>query len=122
VEFILYVADQKRSRDFYEIILGYEPVLDVPGMTEFQLNEYCKLGLMPDTGIANILLPETKHPSSGNGIPRCEIYLMVDNPSESLRIAVEIGARKVSDASLHDWGHEVAYAQDFDGHIIAFAK
>jgi catechol 2,3-dioxygenase-like lactoylglutathione lyase family enzyme len=122
VQFILYVADQKRSRDFYEKVLGYEPVMDVPGMTEFQLTEFCKLGLMPEEGIAKILQPETKHPASANGIPRCELYLMVDSPSISLEEAINLGARKVSDTAIRDWGHEVAYVQDFDGHIVAFAR
>jgi catechol 2,3-dioxygenase-like lactoylglutathione lyase family enzyme len=122
VEIILYVADQKRSRDFYEKILGYEAVLDVPGMTEFQLNEFCKLGLMPEEGIAKILQPETKHPASANGVPRCELYLMVDSPAASMEEAISLGARKVSDTAKRDWGHEVAYVHDFDGHIVAFAK
>jgi hypothetical protein len=116
------VSDQTRSRNFYEKILGYEPALDVPGMTEFQINEYCKLGLMPESGIANIITPITRHPGSGNGIPRCELYLMVDDPAYCLKIAVDNGAALVSDVSLRDWGHTVAYVQDFDGHIIAFAK
>jgi catechol 2,3-dioxygenase-like lactoylglutathione lyase family enzyme len=122
VQFILYVSDQKRSRDFYEKVLGYEPVLDIPGMSEFQLNEYSKLGLMPEEGIAKILLPGTKHPASAYGIPRCELYLMVDSPSASYEEAISLGARKVSDTAIRDWGHEVAYVQDFDGHIIAFAR
>lgn len=122
IEIILYVADQARSHDFYEKVLGYEPVVDVPGMTEFQINEYCKLGLMPEEGIAKILLPETKHPAAGNGIPRCELYLMFDEPSVCLERALLIGAVKVSDAAKRDWGHEVAYVQDFDGHIVAFAR
>lgn len=41
-EFILYVADQARSRDFYRTVLATEPTLDVPGMTEFDLGG-CKL-------------------------------------------------------------------------------
>ena len=52
VEFILYVADQNRSRNFYAQVLQKEPSLNVPGMTEFDLNETCKLGLMPENGIA----------------------------------------------------------------------
>ena len=50
-EFILYVSDQQRSRDLYAVLLDLDPVLDVPGMTEFDLGG-CKLGLMPEEGIA----------------------------------------------------------------------
>jgi len=122
VQFILYVSDQKRSREFYAGLLGYEPVLDVPGMTEFMLNEGCVLGLMPENGIAKILSDKTEHPSSGNGIPRCEIYLLVDEPSKTHEHALQLGAKNVSEVSKRDWGHEAGYIQDPDGHIIAFAK
>jgi catechol 2,3-dioxygenase-like lactoylglutathione lyase family enzyme len=122
IQFILYVADQKKSRDFYEKVLGYKPLLDVPGMTEFQLNESCKLGLMPENGIAKILSGKTKHPALGNGIPRCELYLMVDDPKKAHKHALQWGAVNISDVMLRDWGHEAGYVQDFDGHIVAFAK
>lgn len=35
--FILYVADQQRSKAFYEAVLGQPPRKHVPGMTEFEL-------------------------------------------------------------------------------------
>ncbi|MEW6468770.1 MAG: VOC family protein [Bacteroidota bacterium] len=121
VEVILYVADQARSRDFYTAVLRKAPVLDVPGMTEFELAENLKLGLMPEKGIARILCPFTPHPEKGNGIPRCELYLMDADPAASLKRAVDAGARPVSAAVPRDWGHTVAYCADPDGHIIAFA-
>ena len=37
--FIFYVTDQAKSTRFYESVLGQEPLLNVPGMTEFKLNE-----------------------------------------------------------------------------------
>jgi len=40
INFILYVKDQARSREFYAIVLGMAPRLDVPGMTEFGLAAY----------------------------------------------------------------------------------
>lgn len=36
VHTILYVADQNRSTEFYKLVLGFEPQLNVPGMTEFK--------------------------------------------------------------------------------------
>ena len=78
-EFILYVADQTRSTAFYTTLLGNAPTLDVPGMTEFSLSDGCKLGLMPESGIARIISGPLRHPSEGNGIPRCELYLLVDD-------------------------------------------
>ena len=52
---ILYVADQKASTSFYEKVLMIPPVLNVPGMTEFRLNEETVFGLMPSAGIKRLL-------------------------------------------------------------------
>lgn len=123
VEFILYVADQSASRSFYAQVLGKEPVLDVPGMTEFELAAGVKLGLMPEKGIARILQeqPLLPHPSDGSGIPRCEVYLSVDDPANAFERALRAGAKAVSAAAPRDWGHTVSYVADPDGHVLAFA-
>lgn len=121
-QFILYVSDQNRSSDFYEKVLRIKPSLDVPGMTEFLLAENCKLGIMPEKGIAKILSDKVPHPEKGNGIPRCELYLHVDNVEEYYMRAIKSGATAVSEAQKRDWGDIVGYVADFDGHIIAFAS
>lgn len=86
VEFILYVSNQEKSAAFYETVLGIKPTLNVLGITEFQLNPFCKLGLMPNDGIAKIITPNLPHPTTGNGIPRCELYLEENNLEEKLTI------------------------------------
>ncbi len=121
-EIILYVANQERSKIFYEQLLGLKPVLDVPGMTEFALSDTCKLGLMPEQSIAKILLPKTPHPASGNGIPRCELYLYVDNIDEYYSTAKQMNATIIDEASVRDWGDKACYFADPDGHIVAFAQ
>jgi len=122
VEFILYVSDQSKSRDFYKKILQLEPMLDVDGMTEFLLAENCKLGLMPVNGIVKILKDKTPNPETGNGIPRCELYLHVDIIEEYFNRAIDSGAKEISAVKLRDWGDIVGYVADPDEHIIAFAK
>lgn len=122
IEFILYVADQKKSKDFYSFVLNLSPSLDVEGMTEFLIGKNCKLGLMPEKGIANILMNKTPHPASGSGIPRCEIYLKIEDCSGYLSRAVDAGGKLISEFALRDWGDNVAYISDPDGHIIAFAE
>lgn len=121
-EFILFVQDQQRSRDFYAAILDQNPSLDVPGMTEFDLGPGCKLGLMPANGIAKIITPATPHPFDGQGIPRCELYLLVENASTYCQRATESGAVVVSELAPRNWGHSVAYFADWDGHILAIAE
>jgi hypothetical protein len=43
VHFIFYVRDQRNSTAFYSKVLDLEPTLNVPGMTEFNLNGGCLL-------------------------------------------------------------------------------
>lgn len=121
VEFILYTADLRTSRAMYSILLEREPVLDVPGMVEFDL-EGCKLGLMPEEGIARIIVPPLPHPRTGNGIPRCEIYLLLPDLNSSMLRALKAGFRSVDGPADRDWGHQVAYFADPDGHVIALAS
>jgi uncharacterized glyoxalase superfamily protein PhnB len=122
LEFILYVSNQEKSRDFYQIVLRQNPSLDVPGMTEFTLNDFVKIGLMPNDGIAKIITPSLPHPTSGNGIPRCELYLLVEKIETLFEEAKKAGAIEVSPIALRDWGDYVGYLADFDGHVIALAS
>lgn len=121
LEFILYVSNQEKSRDFYQILLQQKPSLDVSGMTEFTLNDFVKIGLMPNDGIAKIITPKLPHPTSCIGIPRCELYLQVDNIETIFEEAKQAGATEISPITLRDWGDYVGYISDFDGHVIALA-
>lgn len=121
LEFILYVSNQEKSRNFYQILLQQKPSLDVSGMTEFTLNDFVKIGLMPNDGIAKIITPKLPHPTSGIGIPRCELYLQVDNIETIFEEAKQAGATEISPITLRDWGDYVGYISDFDRHVIALA-
>lgn len=121
-EFILYVADPARSTRFYNILLGVEPDVEVPGMTEFSLGEGCKLGLMPENGIARIISGPLPHPSRAQGIPRCELYLLVEDLSAAMERAEQAGAALVNAVADRDWGHRAAYYADPDGHVVALAS
>lgn len=122
VRTILFVSDQRRSRDFYATLLGREAALDVPGMTEFALAPAATLGLMPETRIAEIVTPPLRHPTEAAGIPRCELYLTVDDVETSFRTAVGAGAIPVSAPALRNWGDVAGYVCDPDGHVVAFAQ
>jgi uncharacterized protein len=120
--FILYVSDQGASARFYEKVLGRKPRLDVPGMTEFQLNGESILGLMPAAGIRKLLGSKLPDPDGAKGIPRAEVYLLVENPGDLHRLALANGASELSPLSIRDWGHEAAYSLDPDGHVLVFAR
>lgn len=121
-EIILYVQDQEQSTLFYEKLLRQKPSLHVPGMTEFTLNDSCKLGLMPNSGISNIVSPPLPHPETGIGIPRCELYLKVNDIYAVFELAQNCGAQLISPVQARNWGDTVCYFADADGHVIAFAQ
>lgn len=122
VIFIIYVESQERAKSFYRELLGFEPILDVQGMTEFELIDNTILGIMPEEGIVKVLEGKIPHPKNANGIPRSEIYLYVDNPDEYYDKLLKSGGRGISKKALRSWGDYVSYGFDLDGHILAFAK
>jgi uncharacterized glyoxalase superfamily protein PhnB len=122
IEFIIYNSDQEKSKIFYSPVLETAPTLHLPGMTVFTLSSTCKLGLMPENGIAKIIIPKAPHPNTGNGIPRCELYLKVDSIENYFFRAIKAGKKMICEIAPRDWGDKVAYISDLDGHILAFAK
>ncbi len=120
---VLYVADQGRSTVFYRAVLVSDPVLDVPGMTQFLLPGGATLGLMPFDAIRRLLptLPHADGSGEASGAPRCELYLVVDDPSAFHRRALDSGATELDALAPRDWGDEAAYSLDPDGHVVAFA-
>lgn len=121
-EFILYVSNPEKSKHFYEILFNQKPTLDVPGMTEFTLNGFTKIGLMPNDGIAKIISPTLPNPELGNGIPRCELYLTISDLETNFQNILNHGATLISEISARNWGDTVGYVSDFDGHVIALAS
>lgn len=121
-QIILYVSDQEKSKDFYAKIFRKQPDLHVPGMTEFILSDTCKLGLMPNNGIAKILKDKTPHPESGNGIPRCELYFYVEDIQLEFQNTLESEALLISSIEDRNWGDKACYFADSDRHIIAFTQ
>lgn len=118
--FILYVKDQQQSTDFYSELLGIEPQLNVPGMTEFRLGKETVLGLMPESGIAQIICPNMPHPEKASGVPRSELYLYVPEPELIYERSQHLNI--VSPLMKRNWGDTSFYLSDPDGHIIALAR
>jgi uncharacterized glyoxalase superfamily protein PhnB len=119
---ILYVADQRRSTEFYRQVLGREPNLDVPGMTEFELVSGCRLGLMPEVAIRRLLGPVLPDPAQAGGVPRVELYVAVADAAACYSRALDAGATELSRLQPRDWGDSVAYCLDPDGHVLAFCQ
>ena len=121
IHVILYVRDQDLATRFYRETLALEPRLHVPGMTELAIGD-AVLGLMPEAGIKRLLGEALPDPAKGHGIPRAELYLVVDDPAAYHARALAAGARELSALQPRDWGHDVAYSLDLDGHVLAFAR
>lgn len=115
-EFILYVTDQARARDFYAAVLRQPPILDMPGMTEFDLGG-ATLGLMPAGDMLHMLGARL----DARGGQRCEVYLRRDDAPHAVRRALAAGGRLLSPREPRPWGETVAYQLDPDGHVLAFA-
>lgn len=122
LECILYVSDQEASTAFYSRLFAREPSLHVPGMTEFLLNPYCKIGLMSIAGIEKIIQNKLSSPRQAVGIPRCELYLYVEEIDHVYHHALDLGIMLISPLQDRDWGDRVCYFSDPEAHVIAFAK
>jgi uncharacterized glyoxalase superfamily protein PhnB len=118
--FVLYVNEQSRAASYYGRIFGIEPILDVPGITEFEVREGCVVALLPIAGAARLLsLPDL---APAPEILKAELYLIVENPEAYHQRALECGGRELSPMQVRDWGHRAAYSVDPDGHVLAFAE
>jgi uncharacterized protein len=120
--FILYVADQARASAFYAVVLDRAPALDEIGMTEFSLGADAALGLMPEGGIRRLLGDVLPDPAGAAGVPRAELYLIVDDAVAVHARALAAGARDLSPVQDRDWGDRAGYVLDPDSHVVAFAE
>ena len=118
---ILFVRDQAVASKFYQELFGTAPSLNVPGMTEFKLDNNLKLGLMPLAGIKT-LLGEQHFSTTNTRNPTTELYLTVSDPDAYLKRAVLLGAKLILPLEARDWGDRAGYCQDLDGHVLAFAE
>jgi uncharacterized glyoxalase superfamily protein PhnB len=91
-------------------------------MTEFHLLSTTVFGLMPASGIKNLLGDKIEKPQKKNNQPRAELYLLVDNIESYANRAIKLGAKKLDDLKEKDWGHRAIYFEDLDGYIIVFAE
>lgn len=122
IETILFVENQETSCMFYQRLFRKEADLNVPGMTEFNISETCKIGIMPNKGITTILEGKISNITIKSNIAKCELYLYVDNIQFELENAIKAGAKLLSPISKRNWGDNVCYFSDPDGYIIAFAE
>lgn len=122
VNIIIYTSDLEQATKFYRCVLGKNPTLEVPGMSEFELNCNTVLGIMPAEGIRRILKERINEPNCSKDNVKCEIYIRSDNANQIYNNALSAGGELISGFELRNWGEEVAYCLDLDGNLLAFAK
>ena len=86
---IIFVENQEKARDFYKEVLDMEPLMDVPGMTEFKLADNMLLGIMPMRNKNMMDIKTIKHWKRRNS--KCQIYLPVDEPDDYYNRVVKAG-------------------------------
>jgi uncharacterized protein len=91
-------------------------VLDVPGMTEFDLGG-ATLGLMPAADMEDLLARQIR---GGTG-QRCELYLRRADAPAALARAAAGGGKLLDGLPDRSWGERAGYALDPDGHVLALA-
>jgi len=119
---IWFVRDQEVSTEFYARVLGCEPTLRVPGMTEFSLPGGAVLGLMPEGAVRRLHGEDVVAAGDDPPLPRAELYLIVEDAGAHHARALAQGAREVSPLRQRGWGDRAAYSLDLDGHMLAFAE
>lgn len=121
IKTVFYVENLDTSKQFYSTILDQNPVLDAPELVEFQLMRNFKLGLVPLKGIVHTLNLAVRHRPEGC-MPACEICLKHADPEGCLVLFEAAGGKLIQPLKHMDWGEEVAYGLDPDGHMIAFSR
>jgi predicted enzyme related to lactoylglutathione lyase len=119
---VIFVKNQEKSRDFYMEVLGMEPFMDVPGVTEFKLDDNMLLGIMPSEGVKNMMDIKTINHWEAGETPKCQIYLPVDEPDEYYNRAIKAGGIGIIEGKSTPWGGYICYCMDLDGNLLAFAR
>jgi uncharacterized glyoxalase superfamily protein PhnB len=77
---------------------------------------------MPSANIKRLLGDSLPDPQQADGIPRAELYLLVEEAQPYLDRAAKAGARLLSPLQDRNWGDCVGYFLDPDSHVVAIAE
>jgi flavin reductase (DIM6/NTAB) family NADH-FMN oxidoreductase RutF/predicted enzyme related to lactoylglutathione lyase len=118
---ILAAADLKKTVAFYTDAFDWEIIKKEKSYVEFAL---------PEGRSLSICTRETCAVQSGVAAPRdaiqgssgVQLYLRCDDLPRVIANLHTAGAAPLSKVRIRDWGDEVAYFADPDGHVIAVAR
>ena len=118
---ILAVDDVARAARFYETTFGWKRRVDVPVYVEFDTGDGPRLGVYLRRGFA-VNTRCDPAPRVVGATTATELYFVVDDVDAAVARALAAGARMLSPCAPRDWGDDVAYVEDPDGNVIAFAR
>ncbi len=119
--FIIYVEDLSKTKLFYELLFNITPIIDEPGMCEYELPDGSLLGIMPNTSMEKLFGKSFEKQKNRKALPKTEFYFHVDDALSLHKRALQLGALEIREYAEMDWGDNVAYSINHDGHILAFA-
>jgi len=118
---ILAVRDLARSVALYrEVLEGWKVTVTSPPYVELEAEGGMRLGLYLRAGFGRNVGKVPVLVGGGELVP-AELYLACDDPRAALARALAHGATLLSDVAVRDWGDEVGYVRDPDGHVLAFS-
>jgi predicted enzyme related to lactoylglutathione lyase len=120
--FIIYVEDLSKTKLFYELLFNINPIIDDPGMCEYQLPDGTLLGIMPSTSLEKLFGKSFEKQKNRKALPQTELYFLVEDAKQFHKRAIQLGASEIREFSEMDWGDSAAYSINHDGHILAFAE
>lgn len=116
---ILAVRDLAAMAAFYQAVLGWRQVVDVPVYIELAADDGMRLGLYAEDHFA---LNVGIRPSATAGLTRTELYLHCGQLAAAIERARAAGARQLSPLGPRSWGDEAAYFSDLEGNVVVLAR
>ena len=118
---ILAVAELERSVRFYTVLLGWPVTVDTPVYVELTHTSGLRLGLYVREGFGRNI-GRAPIEVKGADLHAAELYFRTSDPAAVSERVAALGARILSPLSRRDWGDEVVYLADPDGHVVALAR
>jgi lactoylglutathione lyase len=116
---IVYVADVKRTAEFWQRAFGIEQ----RSKDEHPLYREMETGGHTLAFVAHSYIRETmpggfRPAQTDEAPPPFEVALITDDVAAAVARAIAAGARKVMEPTKKPWGQTVAYVRDCDGNLV----
>ncbi len=118
---ILISSDLAKSKMFYSLLFDTQPIVDEENIVEFEIVPGFIIGLATDELQTKLFDPDIFAKYRNNSGSNAELYIECENAEEMHKKALSLGCLELSPFTKRDWGDEVGYSINHEGHILAFA-